>query len=153
MSYKIIKEHFSEKNQIARLLKQCVFDFKLQNETNAKLEKLSNTIAMCSTHLETAECTHCKTEHYYSTLYCKSRLCPICAANRSHMYILRFMPILKDYLKKGKIINFLTLTIKDTDSLQYGIDKIEEAWRYMVNTDKFSRNIFNTMFIGGIRSI
>jgi hypothetical protein len=56
-------------------------------------------------------------------------------------------------IEDDKIINVVNFTIKDTKYLEFGIDLINNAWRFMTNTDKTFRSNFKSLNIGGIRSL
>ncbi len=158
MKYSEIKENYPMKKYVAYKLKNAVTHFKEKGYAQyyySDLSKLSNEIAECSSHQSVKVCKVCGSKFCDHTRqsYCRNRLCPVCARRRSLKYIALLIPVFEDLMKQGYIINFLTLTIKDTEKLSTGLDLLTNSWRQMTHEDKYSRSIFKTLFAGGIRNI
>ena len=158
MKYSEIKENYPMKKYVAYKLKSAVTYFQEKGYSNyyySDLKKMSTEIAECSSHQSVKICKECGSRFCDHTRqsYCLNRLCPVCARRRSLKYISLLLPVFEDLMQKGYIINFLTLTIKDTDKLSTGLDLLTSSWRQMTHEDKFSRAIFRRLFEGGIRNI
>lgn len=110
-------------------------------------------IAKCGFFKHVALCSTCKTAYFNGASTCKDRFCPVCQKKRSLLWLAKLYPIFDNLINKGYIVNFLTLTIKDTESLKEGLDLLLGAFRVMQHDDKTMSKQFNNLFIGGIRAL
>ena len=158
MKYTDIKEQMPQKRYVAYKLKNAVSYFESLNyrkDLYKDLKKLSNEIAVCTTRAGVLICKGCSTKYFDRSRqsYCQNRLCPVCARRRSLKYMKLLLPVFEDLLSKGYVINFLTLTIKDTEVLNKGLKLLNDSWREMTHEDKFLSNLFKKLFVGGLRNI
>lgn len=121
---------------------------------NAGEKELADKIAICGQYSQFATCTSCGTRYYVGTGgYCNSRYCGVCSKRRALAWLAKLMPLFQDFRERGYLIFFLNLTIKDQESLKVGLDALNNAWRDMTNSDKFSRKRFRQLSNGGVKSI
>lgn len=149
MKFEEIKKDFPLKSYVVYKLNASAQEL---GETQI-LPLLAENIGLCALKTQIAKCKTCGKEHFNNTRYCNKRLCPICARRRSLHYLSILLPEFEKLMLNGYVLNFLTLTIKDNENLEYALNGLQNAWRYMSHDDKFSRNIFNCMFSGGVRNI
>lgn len=116
--------------------------------------ELSDRINSCGTIIRVATCSDCGSKHFAGNASrCLSRFCPSCSRLRSNAWCARLLPFLDQWFNQGKYACEINFTIADTVSLSEGLRVLKSAFRYMTHDDKFSRNAFKKMFVGGIRSI
>ena len=116
-------------------------------------EKKAKTLEFCGNYKDFAVCTNCGRTHFESARSCKNRFCPVCQKKRALLWITKIYPVLEDLIQKGYIINFVTLTVPNSDNLQDRVDLLYNAFRYMQHEDKTTRRDFNNLYIGGVRSL
>lgn len=163
MAYKDIQENAPIRDYVSVTLNNAIKE--LENKNSQKLEPLNlsqelyhinrayGLINDCSKRVYIDKCLDCGTRFFDKAEYCNHKLCPICARLRALKQMAYLIPAFHRCLRDNKRICFMTLTIKDTDNLEEGLDILERAWQYMTSDDAFSRYHFKKMFIGGIRSV
>lgn len=113
----------------------------------------ANKIKFCGHFKKIAECNDCGTWHFNGSDSCKDRFCPLCQKKRSLLWFAKITPLLREYLQKDYYVNMLNFTIRDTENLDYGINLINNAFRYLMHDNKKTAREFNKRFIGGVRSL
>lgn len=121
----------------------------LKNGYIKKAEKLK----WCGRFKSITICEDCKTAYFNGANSCKDRFCPICQKKRSLLWLAKLYPIFENLIKRGYYVNFVTLTVKDTKKLSTSLNLLNNAFRYIQNTDKTMRKQFNELYIGGIRAL
>lgn len=119
----------------------------------AGFEKRAKRIASCGHFKKVAVCQECGTWHFNGADCCRDRFCPVCQKKRSLLWFAKITPLLKEYIEQGYYINFINFTIRDTASLSYGVNLMQDAFRYLTNLNKTTAKEFNRRFIGGVRSL
>lgn len=117
----------------------------------AKLYKEADKVASCGSYVNTAKCNHCGTNHFKSFQRCKSKFCPTCSNVKSKLWVAHLVEYIQQWLSQGHYAVFCNYTIKNTDTLQEGLDILEGAWRNM--TGKQYRKAFMSYFPGGFKAI
>ncbi len=154
MSWIGIKQRNPQRKFVAMKLRTAMDDLLNQDIKGLdRIDKIYHKVDGCMSYVNMQKCIQCGMLHFNKSNYCESKLCPICAYLRARKYLSVLVPRFRNMLERGYKINFLTLTIKDTAVLKYGLDIVKKAWRYMTNRDPFSKYIFKNMFIGGIYAI
>lgn len=158
MKYSDIKENYPMKKYVVYKLENALTYFKEKGcymDNYKDLRKTQYEINGCSIFQGVKVCKQCGSRYcdHEKQHFCLNRLCPICARRRSLKYIALLIPVFEELMQKGYIINFLTLTIKDTEKLSTGLNLLNKSWRVMTHEDKFSRSIFKRLFDGGIRNV
>lgn len=121
---------------------------KLSNKDLLKeAEKLDN----CGYYVKLLECKNCGEDYFRGFTKCKSKYCPTCSAIKGAIWCAKLYPIIEQWLAQGKYVCFATFTIKDQVNLEYMLDVINKAWRYMTN--KLVPKEWKKRFAGGVKSI
>lgn len=142
MKYTEFKERKNfAKNKVVPLLAECGF------------QERAEKIALCGHFKNVAICKDCGTWHFNGASSCKDRFCPLCQKKRSLLWFSKITPLLHDYLDKGYFVNILNFTIRDVDNLKYGVDLLNDAFRYLTHDNHQLAREFNKRFIGGLRSM
>lgn len=154
MSWDNVKQRNPQRRYVTSKLRHAL-DELTKNDVKglSRIDKVYHKVDDCMALVNLYQCQDCGMLHFDSALYCKNKLCPICAYLRARKYMSVLVPRFNRMLKSGFKINFLTLTIKDTKTLSEGLNILKKAWRYMTHQDIFSKHVFNSMFIGGIYAI
>lgn len=123
-------------------------------EKNGFLDR-AEKINACAQFIKTATCDSCYTTHFDGTYSCHDRLCPVCAKKRTLAWSIKLVPMLIELLKRGYHLNMLTFTLRvtKTDTLEYCLNCLYDAWRYMTHDNKQFRKEFNSLILGGVRSL
>lgn len=120
---------------------------------NLGYKKKAERLEDCGNYKNLAICTTCGRTHFNGATSCKDRFCPVCQKKRGLLWLLKIYPILENLIKKGFIINFVTLTVRDGKNLQERVNILNSSFRYMQHEDKYLRQEFNSLYIGGIRCL
>lgn len=153
MAYKDIQENAPIRNYVSVNLFNSINELEGQQLNLYHLEHAYNLINNCAKKVYIDKCLDCGTRYFDKADYCNHKLCPICARLRATKQMAYLLPTYEGFLKAGKRICFMTLTIKDTENLEEGLNLLEGAWEYMTSDDAFSRYHFKKMFAGGIRAV
>lgn len=119
----------------------------------ARLDEIANSIWECGRFSILYECTTCGTREWKGFRRCKNKFCLCCNTVKSLIWIAKTYKKFEDYLKEGKYIVFLTLTIRDRESLKDGFDILNKAWKNFYFNDKECAKRFKCTFAGGVKSI
>lgn len=153
MAYKDIVENAPIRDYVSFTMYNAIKELRPRQLDLYHLERAYNLVNNCSKEFGIDICVTCKTRYFDKAEYCGNKLCPICARLRALKQLAFLLPEYEGFLKAGKKICFMTLTIKDTPNLKQGLDLLENAWQYMTSDDAFSRYHFKKMFAGGIRAV
>ena len=115
--------------------------------------KIAQKILNCSNRRIMALCKKCGTFHFNGSISCHNRFCAVCQKKRSLLWFMRMFPIFKFYLESNTKLVFVTFTIKNTETLEEGLNTLQDGWRYMTKDAKKIANAFKALFRGGVRSI
>lgn len=151
MRYKIFRELHKVNAQAIVPALQRAQDVCDDMELATALSKEQSKIYYCGDVINTIQCNHCGTNHFKSFDRCKSKFCSLCQGVKSRLWTMHLITWIKQWLEQGNYVVFLNLTIKDTDSLEEGMQQLEGAWRLM--TGKRYRKAFLSKFPGGFKSI
>lgn len=116
-------------------------------------QKYANSIAYCGTRKNFKVCVDCNTTHFDGFESCKNRFCPVCQKAKSLILFSKLYPAIMKLFRKGFYVKMLTFTIKDTENLKDGIKLIKSAFRIFSHENKKYRNVFENLYIGGIKSL
>lgn len=157
MNFLDIKRRLALKNIIARKidnLSETFFDEigTIDTDKRRKYKLLSDSVKNCHKIVKMAICENDGAKHFDKTMCCDFRFCPICSHKRSQKYLALLFPVFEKLVNEGKYICMLNLTIKNTESLSDGRNKIFEAWREMTHDNKLSARLFKFHISGGIKS-
>lgn len=121
----------------------------------AGLIKKAKKIAECGSFIDMAVCTDCYSPHFNGAFSCKDKFCPICQKKRSLLWLTKVIPICDGLLTRGYKLYMLTYTVRynKNQSLKECLDILNCAFRYMLHDDKTSRQTFNSLILGGVRSL
>lgn len=154
MAWKDIVELDPLRKYVACKLYNAIDELRFSSKDLSQLKRTHFKVNTCASMINIAKCRECGSESFDGAMYCKNKLCPVCAKMRERKYLSILKRPLERFCLDGlHKINFLTLTIKDTNNLKYGVDLLKNAWRYMTHQDAFSKYHFDKMFIGGLYSI
>ena len=153
MAYRDIQENAPIRNYVSVSLLNAINQLKPYEYNLYHIHRAYRLINDCSKKVFIATCLDCRTRYFDKADYCNNKLCPICARLRALKQMAYLIPAFEGFLRAGKKICFMTLTIKDTPNLKEGLDILEKAWQYMTSDDAFSRYHFKKMFAGGIRAV
>jgi len=110
----------------------------------------------CGRDARVAVCENCSTPHFSnSSISCDDKFCPVCAKKRSFLWLSRAIPICEDLLQRGYHLNMLTLTIRTNKNmpLKDCLYVLQNSYRYMSNKEKTYANIYNSLILGGVKSL
>ena len=116
-------------------------------------DKKADRLKECGNYKTLAVCKDCGRTHFEKANSCKDRFCPVCQKKRGLLWITKIYPVLELLINKGYIINFVTLTVPNSDNLKDRVNVLNDAFRYMQHEDKTLRREFNNLYIGGVRSL
>jgi hypothetical protein len=119
----------------------------------AGLNNIATSISQCGNFSVMYECMHCGTREWKGFTRCKNKFCACCNAVKSLIWIAKAYSKLEQYLKAGKYIVMLTLTIRDRSNLTESLNILNKAWKYFHDKDRKCANEFNHTFAGGIKSL
>lgn len=153
MAYKDIVENAPIRDYVAVTMYNAINELRPQQLNLYHLQRTYDLVNNCSKRFGIDICLKCGTRYFDKADYCNNKLCPICARLRALKQLAFLLPEYEGFLRAGKKICFMTLTIKDTPNLKQGLDLLEKAWEYMTRDDAFSRYHFKKMFAGGIRAV
>lgn len=117
----------------------------------AGYDDLADKLDSCGLFINVIRCINCNTRHFAGYFRCKSRFCLPCSHIKSMLYISRIVERLKQL--EGYRLYFLTLTLRDRETLKGMIEELRDAWKKLTNTNKESRKKFKERFQGYIKSI
>lgn len=116
-------------------------------------QKYANNIAYCGVKKNFKVCKNCGDVYWDGFDSCKNRFCPVCQKAKSLILFAKLYPSILKLLSHGYIIKLLTFTIKDTESLKDGVWLIKTAYRKCTHENKKYRQVFDNLYIGGIKSL
>lgn len=116
-------------------------------------QKYGNNIAYCGTKKNFKVCRDCGDVYFDGFESCKNRFCPVCQKAKSLVLFAKLYPSVMKLLSKGYYLKMLTFTIKDTSKLSDGVRLIKTAFRIFSHENKKYRSIFDSLYIGGIKSL
>lgn len=120
----------------------------------AGFKDLAGKVKICSQWSAFATCQSCGARYFVGTSgHCDSRFCSVCSKRRALAWLAKMVPLLEDYRRRGYLVFFLNLTIKDGESLDESLALLARAWRYMTHDDRQSRKEFRALNNGGVRSV
>lgn len=106
----------------------------------------------CGSVVYAIECQSCNTHHFSGFQRCKSRWCVSCNHVKTLAWIARLIPVIQEWKNNGGYVGKMNFTIRNTETLQEGLDTLGESWRRFSN-GKGVRSQFKAKFPGGIRSL
>ena len=113
-----------------------------------------SSIRRCGNTVNVLQCDRCATKHWKGFVRCKSKFCIPCSSVKTKIWLSKLVPILTEQIEKGNHVSLLSLTLVNHEIGELGImiDRLNDAWRIMINgrgnRDKWSQNI-----LGGVRSL
>lgn len=124
----------------------------IEKEVNI-YQRYANAIAYCGDKKYFKKCTDCGRVYFDGFESCKNRFCPVCQKLKSLRLFAKLYPTVMKLMRQGYIVKMLTFTIKDTERLSDGVSLIKKAFRVFSHENKKYRNIFDNLYIGGIKSL
>lgn len=116
-------------------------------------QKYANRIAYCGDRKYFQQCVDCGKVYFDGFESCKNRFCPVCQKLKSLKLFAKLYPTVMKLMSQGYIVKMLTFTIKDTKKLSDGVKLIKKAFRVFSHENKKYREVFNNLYIGGIKSL
>lgn len=98
----------------------------------------------CGINTKTIECCVCGDYRHPVQFHCKLRLCPDCTRKKAHEIREKFLP----HLQELKHLKLITLTIKNTATIEEGIQKIRNGLKRLRQRKDIKSRLF-----GGVYSI
>lgn len=113
-----------------------------------------SSIRRCGTIVNVLQCDSCGVKHWKGFLRCKSKFCIPCSSVKTKIWLSKLVPILAEQLDKGNHVSLLSLTMVNHDigQLALMIDRLNDAWRIMIN-GRGNRKKWAELILGGVRSL
>lgn len=112
----------------------------------------TDVLRSCGDIVYSIQCDNCHTHHFNGFQRCKSRWCVSCNHVKTLAWIARLIPIIQDWRENGGYVGKMNFTIRNTETLDEGLEILGESWRRFSN-GKGIRKKFKDKFPGGVRSL
>lgn len=136
-------------------LNELAATWKPKKDDNLQIANLYNSISRNSKAASVRQCGHQLVfgqnilpsgeieakRHLMSAQFCKDRFCPICSWRRSIKNVDNLCKVCSFLLPKYSF-RFLTLTIRNTESLSAGLDQLLKAWYTFSKSKIFKKHCF-----------
>ena len=119
----------------------------------AGLSQIANKIESCGAISILYECSSCGTREWKGFSRCKDKFCSCCNAVKTLSWLARTYDKFAEFLKEGKYITMLSLTVRDRSDLRINLDLLNKAWRLFYHDDRSSAREFHWKFSGGVKSL